>query len=238
VHPRTLDDIDRITVVDPPAFNLTSDLGSLILGSTRPPRGIRVGDRENFEQLRSAFMHSPAVELPDGHRDGGMMVANARIPSRWIENYQLQVTGSSKARLNRHEFVALVHFGPGHYTPPHTEVAAAATYGCLLQGAKKWTFYKGEKTIGTIEQTSGQTVYIPPGIPHSVETTSNGAVLIGESKIVKGSICAHVRNASYLQHEVNTIDGIPTNPELEAKRICEGFNLSISKRLQTRAGKR
>ncbi|KAJ0397774.1 hypothetical protein ATCC90586_005610 [Pythium insidiosum] len=83
-------------------------------------------------------------------------------------------------------FVAMVHFGPG-FPADHIEVCAAATYGMLLQGEKHWELRRGDDTeVVRIVRHRGDTVYVPPGWVHNVTTVSDGAIIVGQTKVVTG----------------------------------------------------
>lgn len=86
-------------------------------------------------------------------------------------------------------YTLLVTFG-SHYTDCHVEEAMRPGLAYLVSGEKTWRFYHGsslhnrdgvvqQQPFAVITQTSGDCVYVPSGVWHSVKTTSNGAVMIG-----------------------------------------------------------
>ncbi|KAJ0391308.1 hypothetical protein P43SY_011537 [Pythium insidiosum] len=154
-------------------------------------------------------------------------VDNATIPSRWVSDYQLD------GRPQDRTFVALVHFGPG-FSADHIEVCAAATYGVLLQGEKHWELRRGDDTeVIRIVQHRGDTVYVPPGWVHNVTTVSDGAIIIGETKVVAGSARGLTRVATALH---STLRDPQRTPVQEAEDLCALLGVSITAKKRRRGG--
>jgi len=98
-----------------------------------------------------------------------------QIPSSWVTDCKLR-----EDKLQR-SYVGRIRFGPNHFRLLFEE-CAAATYYCLLEGSKIWEFVCGSHVIATVQHQSGETVYVPLGLAHQVKTTSNGAILIRQTK--------------------------------------------------------
>lgn len=225
-HPASLEDVKKITVVNSPAIRLRKDLAFLLRHSPKPQTALPLEARPMFDQLRESYEQWGGIDVP---ADKAFKISNVQLPSAWFTEYTLRHTSV----LSR-SFVALVHFGPGS-TDMHIEFCAAATYGCLLDGQKTWTFNLGAHQVATVNQSAGDTVYVPPGYAHSVETTSAGAILVGEIAIVPACLGALVKNMAALQHGV--FGGIAIDPEPEAQRLCSYFGVTISNRLLQQGGK-
>jgi len=226
IHPLSLAAVRRITVVSTPVFQLVDDLGTLVRATRFRPRGVEA--QQSFAALRKAFQTTDTVALPP--EQDPFRVTNVQIPSSWVTDYKLH---ADKAQQT---FVGLIHFGPNHFSAAHFEECAAATYGCLLEGSKTWEFVRSGHVIATVQQQAGETIYVPPGLAHQVTTTSNGAILIGETEIVWGSVRAFTQNMASLQH--GEYGGVHIDPEPEAQQICDSQDIHISKRQQRRAGTR
>lgn len=226
-HPMALADVTCPTIVRSPVIQLTKHLGELVCNQPRIPVGVPSAWRDNYTAMATAFRRCGTVSIPEG--DEGHWVSNAPIPSHWICDYKMTVRG----HLKKHSFAALIHFGPGHVTEDHIEESAAATYGCLIEGQKEWEFRQSNRATMKCIQYQGDTVYIPPGFIHWVKTTSNGAIIIGETEVTEASVLAFAKNATKLVHGLG---GFKHNPEPEARHLCDVNNIPISGRLEERRG--
>ncbi|GLD98309.1 hypothetical protein PINS_up007006 [Pythium insidiosum] len=214
-HPRHICNVTVPTVVRIPAFVLIEGLRDLVRAQpTEAPR-----------ELVDAFALHGDVAIAPGAQPG--RVDNARIPSRWVQRYMLQ------GRKTQRAFDALVHFGPG-FTDDHFETCAAATYGVLLVGEKRWTFRASGGTSLTCTQHAGDTIYVPPGWIHQMETVSNGAIIIGETHIVPASARAFLTRARDIFRRL--VDPSALRPVDEAQRLCDHFGIVVSAREQERDG--
>ncbi|KAJ0398476.1 hypothetical protein ATCC90586_003379 [Pythium insidiosum] len=213
-HPRNLDELTLPIIVRRPAFQLSGELGALV---RERPRGVPAVLRTAFAKNKSVAVDDPA---------GAYRIDNARIPTSWVIDYQLEYPKARSA------FVALVHFGPG-FTPDHFETCAAATYGVLLHGEKHWKFrgLRGETMECT--QHAGDTVYVPAGWVHNVKTESNGAIIVGETRITKGSAQAFITR---VREMYSTLRDSAVPPLEEAAKLCSHLGISISKKAQDKGG--
>jgi len=211
-----------------PALTLKQDLATLVTSCVRPPRSIPSGARSQFVELMEAFRRSRSISVPE--RVESYRVSDAPIPSSWIRKYRL--ADGDMSNIAARAFTALVQFGSDHNTDAHIEECAAATYGYLVEGEKVWEFLEGGSVVASFTQMAGDTLYLPPGCIHRVQTTSNGAILIGETYIVSGSIQAFARRAAALQQ--GRIGGQVYNPDPEAQKICESLMVAVSARLGKR----
>jgi hypothetical protein len=200
-HPTSLEDVLEIMVVKSPALALKKDLAVLVRASSNQPRAIAKADRAQFQELKSAFRRYQSTAIED--ESDPFVVFNVPIASSWIRCYKL---APNARNLGLRRFVGIVHFGTGLVTQTHIEESAAATYGCLLSGRKEWEFFeKGKKEpVERYIQEQGETLYLPAGCMHRVKTLSNGAILIGETKITDASAAAFALHAGGFTTEEST----------------------------------